>query len=168
MLGSVMVVAEYPSGFRCAYTSDFDWPLFSLPTNIDTLIVDATYGDPSLQKRFDRRQAIEALRSVVRELLTKGSVIVTGYRGRLHFAAQILAGTCKVPFHGSKSFVKTFPTYAEILGLDGDRVMKLERGDVRALLNGSGTNSVIFVEARDSEMLLELGNFQKVILLRML
>lgn len=164
MVGSAMVVAEYPSGFRCAYTSDFDWPLFSLPTDIDVLVVDATYGDPSLQRRFAKRDAVDALRSVVRELLTRGSVVVTGYRGRLHYAAQVLAGTCQVPFHGTANVTKTFSAYADMLGIDGTRVMPLSRGDVRALRNSTGRHSIIFVEARDSDMLLELGDFQKVIL----
>jgi len=164
MVGSAMVLVEYPSGYRCAYTSDFDWPLFSLPKDVDTLVVDATYGDPTLQRRFTKIDAVSSLQSVAREFLAETSVVVTGYRGRLHYAAQVLAGTCNVPFFGSKSVVKTYSVYADILGIDVERINPLSRGDIRAIQKKQGLNSLIFVEARDSETIHELADCKKIIL----
>lgn len=163
MPGGTIALAEYPNGLTCAYTSDFDWPLSSVPENVEVLVVDATYGDPCYQRRYDQSQVIEDLQAIFLEMIATGPVVITGYRGRLQFAYQLLSGVSKVPFFGSYQVAKTFSVYAQVQGLDEARLIALGRKETRELLK-TGERAAVLVDFRDRDTLRSLQDLPKIVL----
>jgi putative mRNA 3-end processing factor len=88
IVGAAQVLVEESNGARVGYTGDFR--LDGTPVlECDTLVVEATYGDPSCKRSFgvDVR---ELLVSLVERQLRGGAVYVFGYHGKLQEVMQIL------------------------------------------------------------------------------
>jgi putative mRNA 3-end processing factor len=97
ILGAAQVLVEDAEGSRVAYTGDFK--LDGTPVlDCDTLVVEATYGNPSCRRPF-KLDVKELLVSLVEKKLRGGAVYVFGYHGKLQEVMQILhsADVC-VPF----------------------------------------------------------------------
>lgn len=90
VIGSAQVLVELQDGTRVGYTSDFKFPGTKVMSDLDALIIDATYGDEFMVRPF--KKEIDLLFSdLVSDLLSKGKpVVVKGYHGKLQEAMHIL------------------------------------------------------------------------------
>lgn len=97
ILGAAQVLVEDAEGSRVAYTGDFR--LDGTPVlDCDTLVVEATYGNPSCRRPF-KLDVKELLVSMVEKKLRDGAVYVFGYHGKLQEVMQILhSADVSVPF----------------------------------------------------------------------
>lgn len=110
MLGAVQVEVELLDGARVGYSGDFAWPLEN-PIQVDTLVVDSTYGSPSSVRRYTQAQAEERLLYLVDASLRTGPVHVFAHRGTLHRALQILAGNITCPLVASEQLQREAQIY---------------------------------------------------------
>lgn len=97
IIGAAQVLVEEDSGTRVVYTGDFR--LEGTPVlECDTLVVEATYGDPICRRSFGV-DVHELLVSMVERQLKDGTVFVFGYHGKLQEVMQILTDAdVTVPF----------------------------------------------------------------------
>jgi putative mRNA 3-end processing factor len=97
ILGAAQVLVEDAAGSRVAYTGDFK--LDGTPVlDCDTLVVEATYGNPSCRRPF-KLDVRELLVSMVEKRLRDGAVYVFGFHGKLQEVMQILhSADVSVPF----------------------------------------------------------------------
>ncbi|TRO51098.1 exonuclease [Candidatus Bathyarchaeota archaeon] len=98
ILGSAQVLVEHSTGSRVAYTGDFRVDGTEPLMDCDTLVVEATYGNPWFNRAF-KVNVRDLLVSMVEKSLRHGTVYVFGYYGKLQEVMQILrqADVC-VPF----------------------------------------------------------------------
>ncbi|TRO46890.1 exonuclease [Candidatus Bathyarchaeota archaeon] len=98
ILGAAQVLVEDSEGVRVAYTGDFRVDGTEPLVDCDTLVVEATYGNPWFKRAFNV-DVRELLVSIVEKNLRNGAVYVFGYYGKLQEVMQILrrADVC-VPF----------------------------------------------------------------------
>ena len=97
ILGAAQVLVEDASGNRIVYTGDFR--LDGTPVlDCDTLVVEATYGNPSCRRPFEQ-DVRKLLVSMVEKSLRDGAVYVFGFHGKLQEVMQILhSADVSVPF----------------------------------------------------------------------
>lgn len=97
IVGAAQVLVEEDNGTRVAYTGDFR--IDGTPVlECDTLVVEATYGDPSCRRNFNV-DVRELLVSMVERSLKDGTVYIFGYHGKLQEVMQILHDAdVSVPF----------------------------------------------------------------------
>jgi len=97
IVGAAQVLVEEDNGKRVVYTGDFK--LDGTPVlECDTLVVEATYGDPECRRDFGV-DIHELLVSMVERQLKEGSVFIFGYHGKLQEVMQILTDAdVTVPF----------------------------------------------------------------------
>jgi putative mRNA 3-end processing factor len=97
IMGAAQVLVEDESGGRIVYTGDFR--IEGTPVlECDTLVVEATYGNPTCKRSFNV-DVRELLVSMVEERLKDGTVYVFGYHGKLQEVMQILQDAdVSVPF----------------------------------------------------------------------
>ncbi|MDI6691012.1 MAG: MBL fold metallo-hydrolase [Candidatus Bathyarchaeota archaeon] len=88
ILGAAQVLVEDAEGTRIVYTGDFRID-GTLALDADILVMEATYGNPSCKRSFDR-DVKDLLISLVKEGLKSGAVQVFGYHGKLQEVMQIL------------------------------------------------------------------------------
>jgi putative mRNA 3-end processing factor len=90
VIGSAQVLVETVDGSRVGYTGDFKFPGTKIMSDLDVLIIDATYGEETMVRPF--KNEVDILFSdLVSELLSKGKpVIVKGYHGKLQEAMHIM------------------------------------------------------------------------------
>jgi putative mRNA 3-end processing factor len=97
IVGAAQVLVEEDNGTRVVYTGDFR--IDGTPVlECDTLVLEATYGDPACRRNFgvDVR---ELLVSMVERSLRNGAVYIFGYHGKLQEVMQILHDAdVSVPF----------------------------------------------------------------------
>jgi putative mRNA 3-end processing factor len=106
MLGSVQVCVTCADGYRIGYSSDFFWPVEQV-IEVDELIVDSTYGDPSGIRAYRQSQVDEKLVALVCARLRAGtSCAIIGYNGRLHHSLHLLGDLARCPILVSP---KAFP-----------------------------------------------------------
>ena len=120
MIGSAISATKYPDGSHYAFTSDFAWPLQNLPFRPDVLVVDSTYGDPANVRNYSPRDVIRQFREVIQEQHNRGSVVVTGHRGRLQYALQLMADLISGPYLVSKHVADTLDEYMRHQGFHTD------------------------------------------------
>jgi putative mRNA 3-end processing factor len=97
MLGSVQVRVTCKDGYRVGYSSDFFWPLESA-IQVDELVVDATYGDPTRTRRFDQQLADDCLEQAAAHNLARGvATACVGHNGRLQHALHLLSHMIRWP-----------------------------------------------------------------------
>lgn len=111
MIGSAISAVVYPDGSHYAYTSDFAWPLPRLPARPDVLIVDATYGDPAKVRNYKLIDVVNRFQQTFLERRTRGSIVLTGHRGRLQYALQLMADLSPGPYLVSKHVADTLGVY---------------------------------------------------------
>lgn len=150
MLGSVMAMVEQLDGKRVLYTSDFNWPIPLIPQNIDVMIVDSTYGDPAQVRNYNETTVRNKLVELIRELIITDSLIITGYRGRLQYAIEMIAEHVRLPFVLSPSAYKEEPVYRKY---NRSNISPIRFGSNEfSMLVGNGEKFVGFVDLRDQGM----------------
>lgn len=97
ILGTAQVLVEDREQLRILYTSDFRFSRTPL-LDVDLLVMEATYGDPSRVRPFS--MMVEGmLVSLVEQGLKRGPVYVFGYHGKLQKMMRILyEAKIKMPF----------------------------------------------------------------------
>ena len=88
-LGSVQASVQLSDGRKVGYSGDFSWPLDRV-IKVDSLVLDATYGDPSSGRSYDQHEAEEALVSGVRSALERGPVQIIAHGGVTERALSVL------------------------------------------------------------------------------
>ena len=111
MIGSAISATLYADGSHYVYSSDFAWPLEKLPFRPDVLIVDATYGNPANIRNYNPAEVVNRFQQVIQERRSQGSIVVTGHRGRLQYALQLMADLFDGPYLVSKHVANTLSTY---------------------------------------------------------
>lgn len=147
MLGSVMPVIRTAENISVMYAADFSYPTVHQLPNVDVLVVDATYGNPSLQRNYQEEEVVKRFEEIFDEQWRKGSVIITAYRGRLQFAIQLLAARVNAPFLVGKKTEKTIGVFMNHLGFDAD-VRRIGSAEAREVLR-SGQRHVAFLEPHE-------------------
>ncbi|MEM2098380.1 MAG: MBL fold metallo-hydrolase [Candidatus Bathyarchaeia archaeon] len=97
ILGAAQVLVEDSNSNRIVYTGDFR--LEGTPVlDCDTLVMEATYGNPAFKRPF-KTDVKQLLVSMVERQLREGSVYVFGFYGKLQEVMQILYDAdVNVPF----------------------------------------------------------------------
>ena len=150
MIGSAISAVKYADGSHYVYTSDFAWPLPNLPTGPDVLIVDATYGNPANIRNYNPAEVVGRFQQVVQELRTQGSIVVTGHRGRLQYALQLMADLFDGPYIVSRHVAATLNTYMHHQGFHVP-VYEMSTQEAIDILNDGSFISLI--ESRDRSYL---------------
>jgi len=111
ILGGVQVKLSTSDGYSIGYSSDFFWPM-ERPIQVEELVVDATYGDPTRIRKFTQQNVDETLlEQVLLQLRTGKSSAIIGYRGRLQYAMHLLAEHLKVPCLASERVCRVSRVY---------------------------------------------------------
>ncbi|MBA7680014.1 hypothetical protein ES703_88321 [subsurface metagenome] len=88
ILGSAQVLLETKERKRIVYTGDIRFPPAGI-IKADTLIIEATYGNPAYVRKF--KQAVESeLIKLVKKSLKSAPVYIFGYHGKLQEVVKIL------------------------------------------------------------------------------
>ncbi|MFC1816511.1 hypothetical protein ACFL0M_11390 [Thermodesulfobacteriota bacterium] len=91
MLGSMQVAVTCVDKHRVGYSSDFFWPVDKV-IEVDELIVDSTYGDPSRVRNYIPSQVDDKVASIVAASLRAGkSTALISYHGRIEYALYMLS-----------------------------------------------------------------------------
>lgn len=80
--GSSQVLVDTRT-FRVGYTGDFKVPGTPPMTDLDVLVLDATYGLPGLQRRWTDYEALSALITLIDRYISRGPVWIYGFHGKL-------------------------------------------------------------------------------------
>lgn len=97
MLGAVQVQLRLPDGESVGYSGDFYWPL-KHPIQVDTLILDSTYGNPESNRSYSQAQAETELENLVDRCLRRGQrVLLRATSGTLERGLQVLSANCRAP-----------------------------------------------------------------------
>lgn len=110
MLGSVQVAVDLEDGSRVGYSSDFQWPLDEVIT-VDCLVVDSTSGSPENTREFSQGEAEQRLLELVNRLLRAGPIHISGFRGTLHRALQVISNGTSVALIGSEGLRREIQLY---------------------------------------------------------
>lgn len=161
MIGSAISAAKYSDGSHYAFTSDFAWPLQNLPVRPDVLIVDATYGNPANIRSYKPADVVHQFQRVIQELRGEGSVVVTGHRGRLQYALQLMADLFDGPYVVSRHVADTLDVYMRHQGFHvcTHRLSSPQATDVMR-----AGRFVCLIETRDRTDLLSVQAERKVFL----
>lgn len=160
--GGALPVVDDPVCGKVMYASDFSWPLAELPTGIEALVVDATYGDPCQVRTYTQEHVKSALLDLVRDELRTGRVVFTGHRGRLQHAAQLLIEHYDIPFIFSKNALLTLPVFMAHRGFRID-ALEFHSASAASVLR-EGERCFVFAECRDRAEIDQLDPDRRVYL----
>ncbi|MEM2816462.1 MAG: MBL fold metallo-hydrolase [Candidatus Bathyarchaeia archaeon] len=134
ILGAAQVLVEDNMGSRIVYTGDFRIE-GTQAVDADVVVIEATYGSPACKRPF-QEEVKHILASIVERRLKHGPVQVFGYHGKLQEVMQILrqAGV-NAPFIMPKKVLQVSKV-CEKHGMHLGRIMPLEEGEAKELLNG--------------------------------
>lgn len=134
MLGAAQVVAELKAGYRVGYSSDFAGEVAN-PIKVDTLVVDATCGEPALVRKYSQELAEQLLLETCAKSLTHSPVFIRAARGTLQRAMVVLAGNLSYPILGSERLMREIDVYrasgqpiSDIVAHDSDLGRELAEG----------------------------------------
>ena len=124
MLGSAQVLVEYQDGYRCGYSGDFAWPIDEV-IQVDELVVDSTYGNPSSIRKYSQDEAENRLIEIVSQRLRYGSVHIYAHRGTIERVLHLLSSNVNAPILGTRQRIAEITVYQQngfgignILGID--------------------------------------------------
>ena len=161
MVGSAICATKYVNGTHYAYSSDFSWPLENVPVGPDVLIVDATYGDPSKIRNYVQSEVVNTFQQIVQERRMQGPVVVTGHRGRLQYAMQLMVDLFEGPYLVSKHVADTLDVYMHHQGFHV-QYYELSTPKAREVINDGRYISLI--ESRDRTYLESISQNSKIFL----
>lgn len=161
MVGSAIGATKYPDGSHYAFTSDFAWPLQHLPARPDVLVVDATYGDPVNVRNYTPDDVVRQFQQIILEQRNKGSIVVTGHRGRLQYALQLMADLSTGPYLVSSHVAATLDDYMRHQGFHVATHRLYTPQAANIMSNGS---FICLLETRDRTDTLSVRGTSKVFL----
>lgn len=159
IIGGMMPVVE-EEGKSIMYSSDFASPFTLLPDKVDVLVIDASYGDPYLLRSYTRQEVANAFIDAMLGFVARGPVVITGYRGRLQYAYQLVKDLIPGPYLFSKHVQESIGVYAKWQGFDVDGVSLGTRESWDVIKDSD--RFIAFVETRDREQLVGLDLAKKV------
>ena len=112
MLGAAQVQVTLDDGTVLGYSGDFQWPLEHV-IQVDTLVVDSTYGSPKRLRRYSQSEVDERFLELAVGLISEGPLIIVAYRGTLLRALDLINGNLKAPIIGSEGTIKEAQIYSE-------------------------------------------------------
>lgn len=161
MVGSAIAAVKYPDGTHYAFTSDFAWPLRKVPIRPDVLVVDATYGNPASVRNYRPAEVVRRLQQVVRQEYGRGRVVVTGHRGRLQYALQVLVDVLPGPYLVSRHVADTLEEYMQHQGFHAEARLLSSPEGARIMASGP---YICLIETRDRTDLLATQAERRVFL----
>lgn len=138
--GSAQVLVESPS-YRVGYTGDFKLPGTPPLEDLDTLIIDATYGSPRYQRRWSDWEALSALIALIDERIHKGPVWIYAFNGKIQeIMIELRRRGIDYPFLAEPLAIEMAKVSSREYGVD--------LGDLRPYLGGEPDESaVIFIHS---------------------
>lgn len=112
MLGAVQVLVELSTGERLGYSGDFQWPIEDV-VQVDSLVVDATYGSPTSVRRFTQGECELRFLELVGQQLARGPVYIYSHRGTTQRALQLLSEEVDCHLVGSRRLCQEAEVYRE-------------------------------------------------------
>ena len=146
MLGACQVSLERTDGLRIGYSGDFGWPLEQV-IQVDTLVVDSTYGNPASIRQYSQAEAEECLFGLVFRQIRQGPVHVYAHRGTIERVLHVLGDNIGVPMLGTERLIKEIEVYqryglavGELISVNSEagRHAMQERSYVRLYSKGDG------------------------------
>ena len=134
MLGSCQVALVLADGARIGYSGDFGWPLGDV-IQVDTLVVDSTYGSPRSVRNYTQAKAEERLMEVVCERLRHGPVNIKAFRGTVERVLDILEGNIAAPIIASNRLIREVEVYQKF-GLAAGGLIALDSDSGRSVIQG--------------------------------
>lgn len=110
MLGAAQVQMETEEGLRLGYSGDFSWPLEDV-IQVDVLVVDPTYGNPTSIRQYSQGAAESALLNEIRRARHVGPVRILAHQGTLQRAMQVVSGEIGIPMVGSARLLREIAVY---------------------------------------------------------
>jgi putative mRNA 3-end processing factor len=130
--GSAQVEVE-GAGYRVGYTGDFKMPGTEPMRDLDVLVIDATYGSPLSQRRWGEWDALAALLSLVEEGLSRGTVYIYGFNGKLQeIMVELRVRGVTAPFAADPKTLAMARVASEFYGVSVDpltTIDKIEQGE---------------------------------------
>ncbi len=137
--GSAQVLVECRESI-VGYTSDFKMPGTEPLQGLDTLVIDATYGSPRLQRRWGEWDALAALIDIIERGIREGPVWVYGYNGKLQeVMVELRRRGVRYPFLADERTVKLALIASEFYGFPVE--------DLRVYTGYEEEAAVIFLHA---------------------
>jgi len=89
VLGAAQVLVETADGVRMLYTGEFCWP-DTTPVEADTVVIDATYGNPSFVRAFSRESMEQRFVELVSTTLKHRPAHIFTERGKAQELMNLL------------------------------------------------------------------------------
>ena len=116
--GSAQVVVE-SRRCRVGYTGDFKMPGTEPLEDLDVLVLDATYGDPSRQRTWSDRDALEALVSLIENSIGEGPVWIYGYNGKLQeIMVELRRSGVRLPYYADPRTIRLAEIASEFYNVE--------------------------------------------------
>jgi putative mRNA 3-end processing factor len=145
--GAVLTSVQLEDGARVCYTSDFSWPLCLLPEGIDTLVLDSTYGNPANVRNYSQDEVETKILDLLLNVLRGQPIAVTGHRGRLQSAIQLLSSHRTPPLIVSSSVAKSIDAFMKHRGFH-TQYYTMRSPEALDMLRRE-TPAIFFLECRD-------------------
>jgi putative mRNA 3-end processing factor len=160
MLGSAQVLVEDVKGTRIVNTGDFMMP--NTPTlQPDILVMEATYGDPSHVRFYDRQLITEKFISLVKERVKQEPVYIFSRQGRLqHLMNLLIEADVDVPFLAPEKIFIVAQVY-ERYGLKVGDCLQLKGEEANEVLK-SGQPYIAFHSIGSEKRIKELEKFLSI------
>ena len=110
MLGSCQVAVHLADGMKAGYSGDFSWPLEKV-INVDSLVVDTTYGSPNSIRKYSNEDACSRFVQLVSDKIKQQSLAIKAFRGTLQNALDLLDCMKGVPIISSSKLIKVAEIY---------------------------------------------------------
>jgi len=110
MVGSAQVAVTIPGGMKAGYSGDFNWPLEKV-IQVDTLVVDSTYGSPSSKRGYSQEDAYNRFVELVLEKVKTCPVLIKAHPGTLQRALELLDGELTCPILASRRLAAEAEVY---------------------------------------------------------
>lgn len=133
ILGAAQVQVSLENGNRIGYSGDFDWPLEKV-IQVETLVVDATYGSPCSRRNYTRNEAMTRLLEIVFDRIRYGPIHLIAHRGTLQRAIDLLDYEMDVPVIASDNTINETRVY-QVHGYSIPDIYKFDSGQGKQVLS---------------------------------
>lgn len=160
MLGAVQTRVVLSDGKRVGYSGDFHWPLEQV-MEVDTLIIDSTYGSPEKTRFYSQEDARSSFLEIVIEESNIRPIMLQAHRGTLQYALSILNSEVNIPIVCDSQMYQEIMIYQKY-GYNILRLYCLDSTDGRKIVDG---NRYIYIcDTRKHNPSIRLSNMTKITL----
>jgi len=123
--GSAQILVE-GDDYRVGYTGDFKLPGTPPLKDLDVLVIDATYGSPLRDRRWDEWEALNALIRLIEERIKYGPIWVYGFNGKLQeIMVELRVRGVRETFVADLITIKLMKVASEFDGVDVGSLLPL-------------------------------------------